>query len=134
MPGAIVHIATGILCGLIVHFIHFKLEYSLSIFIGNLLPDVIKFGFTGVTQKNLNPATIDIHTGIFRFLSEKTSSFNFWFTIGFFIMGSVLLLYHYHVIKKKKMEEYAELYGFLLVGILAHLIMDFLFIETSWLI
>ena len=55
-------------------------------------------------------------------------------TIGFFILGVGLLLYHYHVIKKKKMEEYAELYGFLLIGILVHLILDAFFIEGSWLI
>ena len=134
MPGALVHIAAGILCSLIVHFIHLKWEYSLSIFIGNIIPDVIKFGITGLSERNLNPALINTRSGVCRFLSETTSSFNLWFTLGFFVLAVTLLLYHYHIIKKKKMEEYSELYGFLLIGIVLHLIMDALFSESSWLI
>jgi hypothetical protein len=134
MPGALVHIAAGLITAFIVHRIHFKWEFSYAIFIGNLLPDIIKFGITGLTQGNLHPGTINMRTDIFRFLSETTSSYNFWFTIGFFVVATAALLYHYHVIKKKRMEEYDELYGFLLMGIILHLIMDVFIHESGWLI
>ena len=134
MPGALVHIGVGILCAVIVHVMHFKWEYSFSIFIGNLLPDVIKFGILAIIQKNINLEAMDMSTGSARFLSETTSSFNMWFTFGFFLLALGLFLYHYHIIKKKKMEEYAELYGFLLIGIIIHLILDAFFFESSWLL
>ena len=133
MPGALVHIGTGILCALIVHLIHFKLEYGIVIFIGNLLPDVIKFGITGLVQGNLNPCTVDTDSKVFSFLAEISNSFNFWFTIGFFVVATALFLYHYHFIKKKRMEEYSELYGFLLIGIVLHLIMDVFIFEKGCL-
>ena len=134
MGGALVHIGIGLVCALIVHCIHFKLEYSLVIFIGNLFPDVIKFGITGITQGNLNPCTINQSTIPFKFLSGVTKSFNFWFTIGFFVLAITLFLYHYHVLSKKKMEEYSELYGFLLLGIIIHLIIDAFLPENGCLI
>ena len=50
MPGAITHLITAIICLIIVHLIHFKFEYSLSIFLGNFVPDVVKFGFSAIKQ------------------------------------------------------------------------------------
>jgi hypothetical protein len=134
MAGALVHVFVGIFFAVVVHIVHFKLEFSLAIFIGSLLPDVIKFGITGFSQKNLNPCTVNIRSGPFRFLGGLTGSYNFWFTVGFFVLAMTLFLYHYHVINKKKMEEYDELYGFLLVGIIIHLILDSFVIETGCLI
>jgi len=131
MAGALVHIGVGLLLALIVYLLHFRLEFSLAIFIGSLLPDAIAFGLSGLTQKNLNPCTVNTQTGIFRFLSGWTNSFNFWFTIGFFVLAVALFFYHFHVIKKKKMEEYSELYAFLLIGIIIHLIMDVFIIEAG---
>lgn len=133
MPGALLHIAAGIICAVVIHLIHFKWEYSYSIFIGNLLPDAIKFGITGLMQKNLNPCTINTRNGLFHFLSGLTGSFNFWFTAGFFVLAITLLLYHHHIIKKKKMAEYDKLYGFLLIGVVIHLIMDVFIMERGCL-
>lgn len=130
MAGALVHIGIALICAAIVYFIHFKLEYSLSIFIGNLLPDVIKFGFTALKEFTLNISKI-IQDSSYQLLKEITSSYANWFTLGFFIFGLTMLLYHYHVIKKKKMEEYDELYAFLLIGIIIHLILDVLIIESG---
>jgi len=133
MPGAIVHVLVGIFAALIVHFTHRKLEYSLAIFLGNLLPDFITFGFTALKQMTFDVFNIEQDAFYHNLVSWTYNPAN-WFMMGFFVLGLALFLYHYHFIKKKRFEEYAELYGFLLAGILIHLILDLLIIEQGALI
>ncbi|MBI2141193.1 hypothetical protein HYU16_02105 [Candidatus Woesearchaeota archaeon] len=130
MPGAFVHIAVGLLSAAIVHLKHFKPEFSLAIFIGNLLPDVLKFGLTAIKQGTLRIFSVK-QDGLFNTLASTTSSSANWFTLGFFLLLLITFFYHYHVIKKKKLWEYEELYIFLLIGIVTHLIMDALIIEKG---
>jgi hypothetical protein len=130
MPGALVHLFAAVLCLGIIHLIHFKWEYSLAAFVGNFIPDVIKFGFSAILQSTINVFGVAQDSN-YVFLNAITSSYSNWFSLGFFLFGVTLLLYHFHIVKKKKMEEYDELYGFLLVGIILHLIMDVLFIEQG---
>lgn len=130
MPGAVPHIAVGLLSAAFVHLKHFRLEFSLAIFIGNLLPDVIKFGITAIRQGTLAVFYVK-QDGFFHSLSSLTSDYANWFTVGFFLLLLVTFLYHYHVIKKKKLWEYEELYVFLLIGIITHLIMDALIMEKG---
>jgi hypothetical protein len=130
MAGALTHLLAGIICMAIIHIIHFKWEYSLAAFVGNFVPDVITLGVSAVAQ-----STMDIFNlrqdPLYFYLHGVTSNMENWFALGFFIFGATLLLYHFHHIKKKKMEEYDELYAFLLLGIIVHLILDVLIIEKS---
>ncbi|MFZ3149336.1 MAG: hypothetical protein WA137_09865 [Methanothrix sp.] len=130
MAGALVHLLAGIICLAIIHIIHFKWEYSLAAFVGNFAPDVIKFGVSAVAQSTMDIINIR-QDPLYLYLSGVTSNTENWFTLGFFVFGATLLLYHFHHIKKKKMEEYDELYAFLLFGIIVHLIMDVLIIEKG---
>jgi hypothetical protein len=130
MPGAIPHITVGLLSAFAIHLKHFKLEYSLAIFLGNLLPDMIKFGFSAIKQGTFAIFIIN-QDGFYQVLSKLTTNPANWFTIGFFILLLATFLYHYHVIKKKKLWEYEELYVFLLLGVITHLIMDVLIIEKG---
>ncbi len=133
MPGALIHIIAAILCLLIIHLIHFKWEYSLSVFVGNFVPDIIKFTFSGIKQGTINLLNIKPDASHV-LINSITSDYTNWFTLGFFLFGLMLLLYHFHCIKKKKMEEYDELYAFFLIGIILHLILDVLIAETGvWL-
>lgn len=133
MGGIIIHTIVALLCLLIVQLIHFKWEFSLSIFVGNFLPDVIKFGFSAIKQGTFQIFEVE-QDSFYHFLNSVTSDLNILFTLGFFTFGTGLWLYHFHYIKKKKMEEYDELYVFLLIGIIIHLILDALFVESSiWL-
>ena len=131
MPGGLVHIGAGLLCAVVVHLIHFKWEYSFSIFIGNLLPDALKFGLTGIKQGTLDIFHVQKSDEFYKFLSTTTSDWTNWLALGFFILAVAMFFYHYHFIKKKKMEEYSELYGFLLAGILIHLVLDILITEKG---
>jgi len=130
MPGALTHILVGLAAGLVVYLIHFKLEYSLAIFVGHLLPDALKFGLTAVKQMTWDVFYVE-QDSFFHVLAELTSNYANWFMLGFFVLGLAALLYHFHVIKKKKMEEYDELAVFVLTGVILHLILDGLIQETN---
>jgi len=130
MPGGLVHIAAGLMSAFVVHMIHFKWEYSYAIFIGNLLPDALRHGLTAIKQGTIHLFSVE-RDGFYRSLSVFTSDSGNWLSIGFFVLAVGLFLFHYHYIKKKKMEEYSELYVFLLVGILTHLVMDGLIAEKG---
>ncbi len=130
MPGALVHVAAGLLSAALVHLKHFKLEFSLAIFIGNLFPDAIRQGVSAVAQGTLNVMNVK-EDRLFNFLAATTNNPANWFTFGFFLLLLITFFYHYHVIKKKKLWEYEELYVFLLLGIITHLIMDALIFEKG---
>lgn len=130
MPGAIPHIAVGLLSAALVHLKHFRLEFSLAIFIGNLLPDAIRQLISAAVQGTVNVLNVK-QDRLFNFLAATTNSPANWFTFGFFLLLLIAFLYHYHVIKKKRLWEYEELYIFLLIGIITHLIMDALIIEKG---
>lgn len=130
MPGGLVHVGAGLMSSFVVHMIHFKWEYSYALFIGNLLPDALRHGLTALKQGTIHLFNVE-HDGFYKFLSVFTSDPGNWFSIGFFVLAVGLFLYHYHYIKKKKMEEYSELYVFLLIGILTHLVMDVLIAEKG---
>lgn len=130
MPGALTHIGVGILAAIVVHLIHFRLEFSLAMFSGNLLPDTLKFGFSAIKQMTFNVFGVE-QDAFYQTMAAITSNPTYWFTAGFFIFGLGALLYHFHFIKKKTMEEYDELFVFLLIGVLIHIILDIFFIETG---
>jgi len=130
MAGALTHILAGLLLAIIIHLIHFRLEFSLAAFLGNLLPDAIKFGISGILYLTVNLSTI-IKTGIYPVLQDISASYVNWLAMGFFILVLLAFLYHFHVIKKKTMKEYDELYAFLIMGVALHLILDYFVQEVS---
>ena len=133
MAGIIEHLFVAILCMFVVHVIHFKWEFSWAIFIGNFLPDIVKFGPTALKQGVWSLAQV-VQDPFYRSLSDFSGSPSTWFSAGFLVLGSTMMLFHHHHISMKSMKEYDELYVFLLVGIIIHLIMDVLIIEQSiWL-
>ena len=130
MPGAIPHIIAGLISAAVVHKKHMRLEFSIAIFVGNLAPDVIKFGISAIVQGTVKVFSIK-QDSMYSTLNAITYNPGNWFTFGFFLLLLITFLYHYHVIKKKKLWEYEELYIFLLIGIVTHLIMDALIIEKG---
>ncbi|MDP4012202.1 MAG: hypothetical protein Q8R00_01185 [Candidatus Nanoarchaeia archaeon] len=123
MPGALIHIAAGLLSAFIVFRLYKKLEFSLAIFLGNLLPDVIKISFLAMYHKNLDLTGL-IQSNYHHFTHGLANGL--WFTLVFFIFWIVLgwLLYHYHFVKKKKFYEWEELIIFLLIGYIIHIALD----------
>jgi hypothetical protein len=130
MPGLIVHVLAGLFSAIIVHLIHFRLAYSAAIFIGNLLPDIIKFGGAAIKQATLNVFSIK-QDSLYHTLDAIAYSPENWFTLGFFVFAVALFLFHFHYIRKKTMEEYDLLYVCLLIGVFMHLVMDVFIHETG---
>lgn len=125
MGGVLIHLSAAIVCLLVVHIIHFKWEYSLAIFVGNFIPDIIKFGITSLKLGTVSASQVT-KDFLYHNLDAVSSNIVNWFGLGFFVLGTGFLLWHFHVIKKKTMKEYDELYVFLLIGILIHLVIDVL--------
>lgn len=132
MGGVLHHVFAAVLSALIVHMIHFKWEYSASIFFGNIIPDALKFGLTALKQGTLNIFQIDFSDKFYTFWETVThTQTSNWLVLGLFVFGIATFLFHYHVIRKKTMEEYDLLYVFLLMGIFIHLVIDAFVIEQG---
>ena len=130
MAGLLVHLFAASLCALVVHLVHFNWRYSGAAFIGNLLPDIIKFGFTCIKQLTWKFWDVNYDDAMYWFWDSMThTQKSNWLVLGFFVFGVSAYLFHHHVIKKKTMEEYDLLYVFLLIGILIHLVIDAFVIE-----
>jgi hypothetical protein len=132
MAGFLVHLLAAVICAGVINLIHFKFEYSLAAFVGSFVPDLIKYGATALKLGTVESTGItqDI---FYQRLDLTFSNSGIWFSLGFLLFGLFLLLFHFHVIKKKKMEEYDELYTFFLIGILVHLLIDvFMQSTTFW--
>ena len=123
MPGALIHITVGLISALIVHKFHQKLEFSLAIFLGNLLPDVLKILSLAMYHNTFNLSFL-IQSNYHLFTHKLVNGFNF--TFMFFLFWIVLgwLLYHFHFVRKKKFTEWEEFVIFLLVGYVTHLALD----------
>lgn len=125
MPGALVHIGIGLIGAIIVYFIMHELEFSLAIFIGNLLPDVFKIIFLAFYENSINLKlliTNPMHLPA-QLVVNGIDFFVFFFAF-FFALG--WLLYHFHYIKKKKLIEWSELVLYLAIGYLTHILLDYL--------
>ena len=131
MPGALVHIGIGLIAAFIVYAFHFKLEYSISIFIGNLFPDAISVIIGAIKTRTLSLTKIWHSQEFMHSQYSITGSLWTWFSLGFFVFAIGALLYHYQIIGKRKMEEYDKIYIFFLIGIMMHLILDLFFVETT---
>lgn len=123
MPGALIHIAAGLISALIVHRLYKRLEFSLAIFLGNLLPDVIKISYLAMYHNSINIPFL-IESNYHEFAHYLVNGFNF--TLMFFLFWIVLgwLLYHYHFVQKKKFKEWEELVVFILAGYITHVFLD----------
>lgn len=130
MPGLIPHLIAGLTTAIIVHVFHSRFEFSASVFLGNLIPDVIKFGLSAIFQGTFFVFAVE-KDQTYQLLNSITSNITNWMAMGFVIFAICGFLYHHHIIKKKTMEEYDELFGFFIVGVVTHLIMDLLIFEKG---
>lgn len=130
MGGVLTHVAAGLICAAVVHITHFRFEFSLAIFIGNLLPDAIKFTVSGIAQGTMAIFNVE-KDSLFWALHNVTGSAEYWMGMLLFVLASCLQLYHHKIIRKKEMKEIAELWTFLVAGILVHIVIDWLIDEKS---
>ena len=89
-----------------------------------------KFFFAAIKQGTIAIFSI-VQDKTFWFWADLTNSSSNWFALGFFNLTFIAFLYHFHIIKKKKFEEYDEIVWAFLIGVGLHLIFDLFYIETS---
>jgi len=122
MPGALVHILFGLFVGLIIYY-KFNLEFAFGIFIGSLLPDVVKVMVTALSINSLSINEI-IGVAAYNSIHNISHSFGVILIVVLFFISLVWFLYHFHKIKKKKFIEYDKFLIFVFIGMLIHLILD----------
>ena len=131
MAGLLTHLAVSTLLFGIVLLVFRKFWYGFAIFIGQLTPDVIKFGVTGLKLGTTSPNAI-IKDGLFWKLEALTSSYNTWVNVGVFILVVSLFLWHLNKLKKEQVKEINWSYLMFAIGVAVHLIIDIFIIEKSY--
>ena len=133
MAGAIPHIVIGLISAIAIHFMHFRYEFSMAVFLGNLLPDAIKFGVSTIVQGTFLFFKIE-QDALYWAMAEVTSSFGYWITMLVFTIALTSVLWDHKYVKKREMKEINEIWGFLVIGIITHLIMDTFILEGNWIL
>lgn len=137
MGGALTHISSGLIGALIVYFAFFKTErkrklvYAFAIFFGAILPDLVDFGVLGIKMGSVDPSEIMRHP-LFDTLANFGHTFQNWAIIALIFCAVMLFIYEVDKISKKNLITVLVATALLLLGILVHLRIDILVIETSY--
>lgn len=137
MGGALTHIGSGLVGALIVYFAFYKTEvkrklvYAFAIFFGAILPDLVDFGILGIKMGSLDPKEIMGHP-LFDTLADFGHTFYNWAIIALIFCAIMLFIYELDKISKKNLITVFVATALLLIGILIHLRIDILVIETSY--
>lgn len=131
MAGLLTHLGIAF-AGFLVGYLAFKkFSYGSSFFIGHLIPDVLKFGITGIKLGTTSFNNI-VRDGLFWKIESIASNYNLWIILGILIIASSFFLYHIHKIRKSDMRTINRSYIFFIAGVFIHLIIDILIIEKSY--
>ena len=137
MGGLLTHVGLGIIGALIIYFAFYKskvktkLIYGIGFFLGNILPDVIDFGFLGVAMGSINPLEI-MANPLFDTFATFGHTFSNWAIIALIFIAIVLFLYEIEKISKKTLIAIIITTALVLIGIIVHLRIDILIQEASY--
>jgi len=131
MGGVLTHLIVSAILLFMALAISKRWLYGLAIAVGQLLPDGIKFGITGLKIWSANPSAI-VRDKLFWTLEKFGSDYHTWLNFGILIVAISWFLYYMGRIKKKEAEEINWAYLYLVIGIAIHLIIDILIIEKSY--
>lgn len=131
MAGLLTHLGISLALFIVTSLIFRKSIYGISVAIGQLIPDAIKFGITGIKLKTLSP-TVIISDDLFWELEFLMNDYHTWVILGIIVVLSSFFLYYFRKIKKQKAKEINWNYLIFVIGVIIHLIIDLLIIETSY--
>src|SRR3989338_3164371 len=129
MGGLIHHLLAGAISLIFVYLFTKRKDYSSAIFIGNLLPDFVGAGYAAIAIMSFNPITI-LHSQPWFSFQKSQFIISFWMILQVVFVG-IYLFYHVYLRKKTLHKEFEANIGFLLIGFVTHMIMDFLIIEKG---
>ncbi|MFH1310793.1 MAG: hypothetical protein ABIH65_00100 [Nanoarchaeota archaeon] len=137
MPGLLTHLIVALAGFLIVYFIFYKSKtknriiYGLAFVLGHILPDVVDFGVLGVKMGSINPSEI-MQNPLFDTLAVFGHTFSNWLIIGLVVIAIAFFFYSIKKVSKKSFISLIISIISILIGILAHLVLDRLIQETSY--
>lgn len=132
MAGVLIHILSGILLAGVILYRGYDREFAWAGFVGALFPDIFKYLLLGIYYGNLDFFYV-INTSIWKGMEEITI-WGMSLTFALVFAGIGFLLYEIHWVKDGKFWEVEEIDLFLLAGVLVHMIIDLVWIESGWLV
>lgn len=129
MAGLLTHLAVSSGLFLIMFIIFKKGYYGASAFVGQLMPDIIKFGFVAVKIKSLSYIKI-LRDPLF-YILEKETGFHLWTILFFFILIFAFILCSFKFIDKSMRIKIITSSFFFCICAILHLVIDILIIEKS---
>lgn len=136
MAGLLTHLGVGFAGALIIYFVFYKTKakdkviYGGIFILGNILPDLIDFGFLGIKMRSLNFSEI-MKNPLFRPLAIWGHTFSNWIIIALVISVIAFLLYKLNKISKNKLIDIVTAVILVLIGVSLHLEFDTLIQETN---
>ena len=131
MAGLLTHLVISTLLLIVVVIISRRFWYGLAIFLGQLVPDAVKFGITGIKLGTFSPNLI-IKEPLFWELESLMSNYHTWVILGIFIVLSSLFLYYIRKMKKEQLKDINWGYLLFVIGVIVHLVVDVIIIEHSY--
>lgn len=131
MPGLLTHLVTSFIGFFAVWWLLKDYRYGLAFVVGQVIPDTIKFGVTGLIYHTTNFYKILAHP-IYWTLNEYTHTICTW---ALFSIGLVVLVYIFYKIKwvsKNSFIKWAIADLCFIASIAIHLLLDALIIESSY--
>jgi len=129
MAGLLTHLLISSALFLIVFLFFKKWYYGFGAFLGQLMPDIIKFGFVAIKIRSLSYIKI-LQDHLFWVL-EKETGFHLWTILLLFVIGFALVLYSLKIIDKEKRKKIMLTSFFFCISAVLHLIVDVFIIERS---
>lgn len=131
MPGVLTHLSVAVVGFILVSLLSRNWKYGLAFVIGQLIPDIIKFGIPGLMFKTANFYEI-LSKPLFWTLNHYTHHVIFWIMFCVLVFAIILILYKLEKIGKDNFKKWLIMNAIFFISIVVHLILDFLIIEKSY--
>lgn len=138
MAGLLTHLTIGLI-GFVVISLLFKRKYwryvyGATFFIGQLMPDIIKFGVTGLYIENFSFSAIfksPLFYTLDNYFGYHEAGFFFWILLAVFSLIFFSGLAFFKFMKKKEAEGIIIATILFSIGALIHLVIDLFVIEKN---
>jgi hypothetical protein len=130
MGGVLTHVSVALIGCLIFSLAFKNWKWGLAFVVGQLIPDSIRFGITGLFDEKFSFGQI-VQESLFWKLAFTHYYFT-WTLVFAAIFGLIFFLYKKKKINKKQFKEWIIADGIMLLGVIVHLIIDALVIEKSF--
>jgi prolipoprotein diacylglyceryltransferase len=130
MGGLLTHLSVALVGCLIILLFSRKLKLGIAFAVGQLAPDSIRFGITGLFDEKYTFGQI-VQDGLFWELAF-THYISTWIAVFLVVGGILFFLYKKKKLNKKKFKEWLIADAVFLLAIIIHLIIDATIIEKSF--